>query len=511
MKKIICFVLTVAFLFGTMPAYCASGERMKGVWISTVYNLDFPKSPTADSNVLKAEIDEIVKNCADMGFNAVFLQVRPSSDAIYPSEIYPWSRYLCGVQGKAPSDNFDPLEYWVKKCHMYSIDIHAWINPYRVTKGGAAELAELSADNPAAVHPDWIVQYSDGNYYYNPAIPEVRQLVADGVRELLENYEIDGIHMDDYFYPGPDFDDDAQYQLYNGGEFSTIADWRRNNVNMLVRSLHETVHSVRSDAVFGISPLGIWDNKSSNALGSDTSGKSSYSALFADSKKWVEEGWVDYLAPQIYWEFGFKAADYGVVSQWWSNVFKDSEVKLYIGLADYRCTNAQEDSVWYGGAEIERQMDYNLSDGAIDGEIHFRYKMLNENPALKRIISEKYKSSGINVLLDGKKMSFTHQPVITENTTLVPMRAIFEALGAVVDWEPSTNTVTAVRGSDVIRLKPGDNFFEFNNKKIELPVRVRAENGTTMVPLRAVSEALYCTVEWHGETDTVVITSREKQ
>ena len=184
---------------------------LRGVWVSTVVNIDYPTKATIDVEVLKSEALRILDNAKDMGMNAVFLQVRPCSDAIYKSKYFPWSKYLTGTQGLAPADNFDPLEFWITEAHKRGIELHAWLNPYRVTKQSGKEpahdFASLAPNNPAKLHPDWVVKHSDGNLYYNPGIPEVRKLVIDGITEIIENYDVDGIHFDDYFYPGNSFAD----------------------------------------------------------------------------------------------------------------------------------------------------------------------------------------------------------------------------------------------------------------------------------------------------------------
>lgn len=504
MKKII--FLTV-FIFSICINAHASQARddMKGVWVSTIYNLDFPSHPTTNAEKLKSETDEIINNCRQMGFNTIFFQVRPSSDAFYNSKYFPWSKYLSGSQGTAPEDDFDPLKYWIDKCHENSIELHAWINPYRITKKGDEEFGELAADNPAVIHPEWTVKYTDGNYYYNPAIPEVRELVTDSVREILINYDVDGIHLDDYFYPGSDFDDAVQYEIYNNGEFDNVADWRRNNVNLLVKNLYDTVHSLKSDAVFGISPSGIWDNKSSNPLGSDTSGKSAYSNLYADSRKWVKDGFVDYLAPQVYWEFGNKAADYETVAVWWNDVFENSNAKLYIGLADYRCNDTAENSLWHNGAEIKKQINYNHTLKNVSGEIHFRYKTIISNNVLKQEITNLYKNS-ITVILNGKTIDFDQPPVLIENRTMVPMRKIFEEFGFAVNWNDSEKAVTASNENTVVKMQIANNIFSVNGINYECDVSPIIINGRTLVPARAISESLDCNVEWLDDTKTVVIT-----
>lgn len=306
--------------------------EMRGIWVSTVINLDYPAAPTASEQELKKQADEILDNAAALGFNTVFLQVRPCADAFYQSDLYPWSIYLTGTQGEAPENDFDPLAYWVAGAHQRGLELHAWINPYRVTRA-AAEWDKLAADNPAKMHPEWVVKYKD-NYYFDPGIPAVRQLVIDGVEELLENYAVDGIHMDDYFYPGTDFDDAATYAKYGAG-FADIGDWRRDNVNQLVQGLHKFMEKNAPKADFGISPAGIWASKTLNPAGSNTTSTySSYYNMYADTKLWVEEGWLDYIAPQIYWERGHKTADFTALLDWWCDVTSSTGVKLYIGLAD---------------------------------------------------------------------------------------------------------------------------------------------------------------------------------
>lgn len=296
------------------PAAAAQAERadeFRAVWVATVYRLDYPSRATTDPAVLKRDADAILQGCVDMGMNAVILQVRPSADALYPSELYPWSKYLTGTQGTAPKNGFDPLAYWVERAHALGLELHAWINPFRITKGGAAEFQALTADHPAKLHPDWVVEY-EGDYYFNPGLPEVREYIVRGAEELARKYDIDGIHLDDYFYPGSGFDDGAAYAKYGKG-FSNIGDWRRDNVNQLVKTLGERIHAIDPGLSYGISPSGVWADKSSLPQGSNTTGGyESYYASYADSRKWVKEGWIDYICPQIYWYIGHKSMDYAL-------------------------------------------------------------------------------------------------------------------------------------------------------------------------------------------------------
>lgn len=357
----------------------ASAQDMKGIYVSTVLNLDYPAAPTTDSTQLQLQIDNIITNCSNLGMNAIFFQVRPCTDAMYPSSIFPWSKYATGIQGVSPSNGFNPLSYFIAQAHAHNMTLHAWVNPYRITKN-PADWNTLAASNPAKLHPEWVKVYTDGNYYFDPGIPEVRLLIESGVQELITNYDLDGIHMDDYFYPGIAFPDDATYATYNK-QFTNKADWRRNNVNLLIQELDTLIHSYNPNLQFGISPSGVWENQSANPLGSPTKGgHPSYSKLFADTRKWALEGWVDYIAPQIYWENGHKLCDYAVLQNWWSTTLASSDTKLYIALADYRANEASATSPWYNGKEIALQMAQNTQNPYVSGEIHFRYGTIMKNP-----------------------------------------------------------------------------------------------------------------------------------
>lgn len=360
-------LVTPAFAAGTPSA----SEEMRGVWVSSVYNLDYPSSPTTDPDKLKAEADEILDNCVKWGLNAVFLQVRPSGDALYKSDLFPWSKYLTGSVGTAPQDGFDPLEYWVEAAHKRGLELHAWINPYRITRSKDTEWNSLPSTHPAKMNPDWVVKYSDGNYYFNPGIPEVRDLVTRGAVEIVQNYDVDGLHMDDYFYPGTDFNDAATYQKY-GSSFSNIADFRRDSVNQLVAQLDTAVHNIDPDIQFGISPSGIWANKSTDPRGSDTNGSEHYVSSYADSLYWIENGLVDYIIPQIYWEIGHKLADFATLADWWNDAVAGSDVHLYIGMGAYRCAD-NPTGVWTTTDPLFDSLAYLENKDNVGGCVFFRY------------------------------------------------------------------------------------------------------------------------------------------
>ena len=368
----------------------SSEQYMRGVWVSSVYSLDYPSIQTKNSSKLKRDIDDIVKNCVEMGINTIFFQVRPTSDALYKSDVYPWSKYLTGTQGVAPENGFDPLAYFVTAAHQKGIELHAWINPYRITQSGDAEFEAMSESKPAkSTHSDYVVAHN-GNYYFDPAEPAVRQLIIDGACEIARKYDVDGVHLDDYFYPGTDFDDADSFALYGEG-WDDIGDWRRNNVNLLISELDKELHKIDRNLRFGVSPAGIWENQKNHPEGSATDGTGTYSKKYCDSLKWIKEGWVDYIVPQIYWHVGYEIADYKVLLDWWSNAVKGTDVELYIGMADYKTTGVtDETSPWYSTYEMQKQMCLNGADKNIAGEIHFRYKSMAEDTDLKALYEEWY-------------------------------------------------------------------------------------------------------------------------
>ncbi len=387
-------LLTVMLLTGACGAagiQSNAKEGMKAVWVSTVYQLDYPSGNTDDPARLKAEADSILENSKAMGMNAVMLQVRPSADAFYPSSIFPWSRYLTGQAGKAPKDQFDPLAYWVEKAHALGLELHAWINPYRITKAKTEEYNALPDSSPAKQHPEWVVLQADGNYYFDPGIPEVREMVIKGAEEIVANYAVDGLHLDDYFYPNKTFLDEATFAKYGAG-YQSIGDWRRENVNLLVKELGQRLHKLNPKISYGISPAGIWANQKNQPEGSKTNGYETYYNNYADSRKWVKEGWIDYICPQLYWVIGNTSADYGELAQWWSKVTEGTGVKLYIGMADYQACNTNPSSPWYGTDAIRAQLDKNRQL-KVAGEVHFRYQLMAQKPQLVELYRQYYANS----------------------------------------------------------------------------------------------------------------------
>lgn len=397
-RRILSVILVLAMLIPAAYAAQPAQDGMRGVWVSSVANIDYPSQQGLSADQLKSKADTILNNIAAMGLNTVFLQVRPSADALYQSALFPWSRYVSGTAGQAPDGDFDVLAYWVEGAHSRGLQLHAWLNPYRITRDGKEELDALPETSPAKQHPEWVVEY-EGNYYFNPGLPAVQQLVVDGAAEIVRNYDVDGIHLDDYFYPGTDFNDAAAYARY-GEDFDDIGDWRRDNVNTLIASLDETVHAINPELSFGVSPAGIWDNKADNPKGSDTNGRSSYREIYCDSVEWVKRGTVDYICPQLYWSIGYEIADFEVLVDWWQDIVSTSDVALYIGIGAYRAAEAEPGDVWYGTAELERQLD--MLDNSIDiqGEVFFSYASLMEAQGCSDFLTAHYAEKDDGILQD---------------------------------------------------------------------------------------------------------------
>ena len=288
-------------------------REFRGAWIQCVNGQFLGLSTQKMQETLTYQLDELQR----MGVNAIIFQVRPECDALYESSIEPWSRFLTGQQGRAPQPYWDPLQWMIDQCHSRGMELHAWINPYRAkTKGTTA----LSTMHIGARHPERCFTYDD-LLILNPGIPENRDYICSVARDIVTRYDVDGIHMDDYFYPypaaGQTIPDDQQYRQYSNG-IKDRGDWRRYNVNLFIKQFYETVHQAKPWVKVGISPFGIYRNKRSADIGSNTKGLQNYDDLYADVLLWINNGWLDYCVPQIYWEIGNKAADYDTLIRWWN-------------------------------------------------------------------------------------------------------------------------------------------------------------------------------------------------
>jgi uncharacterized lipoprotein YddW (UPF0748 family) len=382
-------------------------RHLRGTWISTVVNLDWPLPKTADIKEDSLRIEKskeelliLLDKAVEMNLNAIFFQVSPSADALYQSKIVPWSRYLTGTFGKDPG--FDPLDFIIQEAHKRNLELHAWFNPYRVSLN-TSETTKNSLQIPKSVYqenPSWI-RTANNRFVVDPGIPEVMDWAIARVMEVVENYDVDGVHFDDYFYYESffgDLEDQATYRKYNNGQFSKIEDWRRNNTYTLVKELSKKIRSQKPWVKFGISPSGVWSNQSENQpTGSKTqAGFTNYDNCFADTKKWVEEEWIDYIAPQIYFSFKNSRAPYGELVNWWGEVVRGRNVHLYIGNALYK-VNDDHDSSFQGNqavSEIQNQLHLNTMHQNVYGSIFFR--TMNFFDINKQIVVENIKNQAWN-------------------------------------------------------------------------------------------------------------------
>ncbi len=351
-------------------------REFRAVWIATVDNIDWPSSKNLLPEEQQEEFSELLDFHKRVGMNAVFVQVRAAGDAFYAKSPEPWSEWLTGVQGRKPNPMWDPLDFMIAEAHKRGLEFHAWLNLNRLVHKSSKS---VSAENISRLHPEWILSY-DGYKLFDFGIPEVRKFITDMTVNVARNYDVDGIHFDDYFYPyaapGQVIQDDATFRKYSDG-YTNKADWRRHNVDLLVKQIHEALEALNPKLKFGISPFGVWRNKDRDAEGSKTFGAlASYDDLFADSRRWVKEGWIDYIAPQVYFSSGFNRVPYKNLVDWWNENRFDRH--LYIGMGAYRVGYKDRDTHWSNPAEIPNQVRY-FREAEADGSIFFSSRSLRAN------------------------------------------------------------------------------------------------------------------------------------
>lgn len=377
-------------------------QPMRGVWLATVSRLDWPpvNSVNVSSPALRIRLQQqalITKldNLKSLGINTVFFQVKPDGTALWPSQILPWSDMLTGTIGQDPG--YDPLKFMIDEAHKRGIKVHAWFNPYRVTTntkpGTITALSRTLPQNPASVyvlHPDW-VRTSGDRLVLDPGIPAARDWITSIVAEVVERYPVDGVQFDDYFYTetkSSTLNDTQTWQQY-GQAFASKADWRRDNTQQLIAQVSRTIKQINPNVMFGVSPAGVWRNRSHDPAGSDTRGAAAYDESFADTRRWVQQGLLDYIAPQIYWPFSRDAARYDVLAKWWAEVVKPTKTRLYIGVALYKVgepsRNEPDWAVNGGVPELRKQLDLNDTMPGISGTILFRENNLNQPQAQQAV------------------------------------------------------------------------------------------------------------------------------
>src|SRR5690606_32409621 len=322
----------------------APKEEFRGVWIATVANIDWPKHPEDPAAKKKEDFLAILDFYRAMNFNAAIVQIRTAGDALYATDLAPWSAYLSPAQGEAPQGFGAPLAWMIEQTHKRGMEFHAWLNPYRATFD--LDTLALAPSHDFYRHPQWMVKYGS-KYYYDPGNPEVLAKFDQIVEELVRKYPLDAIHFDDYFYPykieGESFDDARSFARY-GLPGQSLGDWRRSNVDSLVKRVHATIKEQKPWVQFGISPFGVWKNRDSDPRGSDTqAGQTTYEDLYADPLLWAQEGWLDYLAPQVYWSMELPVASHKKIVHWWANTAPATH--LYIGNGLYKVKN-NSDPAW---------------------------------------------------------------------------------------------------------------------------------------------------------------------
>lgn len=439
---------------------------IRGVWIASAYNLDFPSKPDLSESELAAEIDAIIETVALSNFNAIFFQVRPSADALYLSDIFPTSRYL---YTNREIGSFDPLEYFIDRAHSHGIALHAWVNPMRISTSGTR------SDIP---HTEYAVSASDGGLYYDIGIPAARELIADGVGELVEKYGVDGVVFDDYFYPYPDnnvavsFDDSKSFALYGGS--ASLADFRRANVNSLVRLCYDRVKDSDPDCLFGISPFGIWKNDDGSNGGSATGGLEAYDAIYCDALAWVRGGYVDYIAPQLYWSNDTPAAPFDELCEWWDRALDGSGVALLIG---HSASKAADGS--FGKGELCRQIKHAKEMENYGGVLVYGYSALAKSDEIIRETVEslsndlRYNSlsglDGVRVNLASGVAAFSEEVYISGHVDEAGKFSIPAATRFYITEEGYfTATLPLGRlGKNVFEFKYGDKTQEYSIRRLE--------------------------------------------
>jgi uncharacterized lipoprotein YddW (UPF0748 family) len=423
---------------GTVAAQAT--RQLRGMWLTTVLNIDFPTRGGLTQAQVKKEYEGWLDLAAAQRHNAIFVHVRPSGDAFWPSDFAPWSEWLTGKRdGRSPG--WDPLAWMIERAHARNLEFHAWFNPYRGSqpgpRGAGAELAKLAPGHALLAHPDWAIAHpkgSTGRLYFDPGNPEARRFVEDAMLEAVQRYDVDGVHFDDFFYPypqaGEDFPDDVSYARWGNGQ--ARAQWRRDNVDTLVREMSERIKQLKPWVKFGISPFGIWRNRANDPDGSVSRGLEAYDAIYADTRTWVQQGWLDYIVPQLYWHIGFDKADYAKLLPWWTALTRGTRVQLYIGQADYR---VGEPGAWSDPAELDRHLTLDRKAG-VQGEVHFSAKQIRADRlgAVTRYRDRHYAAPALLPVMPQLPSAPPAAPSLTGATRAPDGSLRFTARSAATSW-----------------------------------------------------------------------------
>ena len=404
-KYLLVFLLTTILLScNSLQSYNKHPKtEFRGVWIATVVNIDWPKNGLDNIEKQKKDYLEILNFYQNLNFNAVIVQVRATGDSFYASDYAPWSRYLTGEEGKVPIQNFNMLKWMISQAHSRGMEFHAWLNPYRATFDLNTEV--LSPTHDFNLHPEWMLKYGKKNYY-NPGLPEVREKLASIIKEVVRKYDIDAIHFDDYFYPYKIkdlvFEDQSCYEFYKQPN-QKLEDWRRSNIDSLIKNAHQTIKKEKPWVQFGVSPFGVWKNNSTDPKGSDTkAGVTTYEDLYADPLLWMQKGWVDYVIPQVYWSMNLPIASHSKIVSWWAK--NKSNSNIYIGNGAYKVRN-NSDKAWDKKKELPNQLKLSRNTKEIVGNAFFSAKSLMQKntDVVKNIQKKYYKKTALSPISPLKK------------------------------------------------------------------------------------------------------------
>lgn len=351
--------------------------EFRAAWVATVDNIDWPSRGNYNSEVQKKEFIDLLEMNRRNGLNAVIVQVRPASDAFFPSPLEPWSEWLTGKQGRPPVPYYDPLQFMIAETHKRGMEFHAWCNPYRAEF--SIGRSSIAPTHVTRIHPEWFLAYG-GKRYFDPGNKEAQQHVTRVIRDLVRRYDVDAIHFDDYFYPyriaGQEFPDASSYNKYGKGKDRN--DWRRANVDSIILSLSRAIKEENRDCKFGVSPFGVWRNSDKDPEGSVTkAGQTNYDDLYADILLWLRNGWIDYVLPQLYWEFNHRLVGYEILTDWWSKHTYGKH--LYIGHGIYKAYEPNAPR-WKNPEELPDQIKKLREYPEIQGSAYYSSKILGRNP-----------------------------------------------------------------------------------------------------------------------------------
>lgn len=372
--RFLCFTISLLHFIACPLLAQPPKPEMRAVWIATVDNIDWPERPTTDADEQKVSFIRLLDMHKRNGMNTVIVQIRPATDAFYPSPYEPWSQWLTGRQGQPPVPYYDPLEFMITETHKRGMEFHAWMNPYRAVFN--VQRSSIVPNHITRLHPNWFLTYGNKKYF-DPGNKEAQDYVTQVVKDVVSRYEVDAIHFDDYFYPYPipgrEFPDAASYARYGMG--MKRDDWRRSNVDSIIYKLHQAIKGTKPGCEFGISPFGVWRNADKDPNGSQTkAGPTNYDVLYADILLWLRNGWIDYVTPQLYWEIGHPLADYETLVNWWGrNTFGR---KCYIGIGLYR---AGSNAAWKDKTQLPRQIEMIRNNPSLHGMAFYSSKSLEKN------------------------------------------------------------------------------------------------------------------------------------